>query len=357
MRDLPGKLAGKETQIRRIGLNMKYKYLDKMKFEYFQSDFKRSPGLIAFGVGFDLMPRTAVKVNYATDINQNSRLDELSTKYDEESLEEYYNLIQEYADIDGSFDDFFEAYELGASGDKDPVSGFSIGVDYRLTHNIVLYSEYAQLIGTTTESPSPIHDLTEVKLGSGVIPLGLGWNFGRGSFIIEYRKTLSDNFIFNYWNRSYDVERCVKISEGYSETKEYTLNRFGNMEGLFANFSYDVLKVMNFSIGYQDMQGSVWSDDSQEYEEDNSKTFLATITLNPSLIPKVKKAQIFYQNSNVPNPFKISEPSSSTIHGYDVGLEVATGVVVVYKARTTYRLDGDEYEPIKTMELETQFIF
>ena len=44
------------------------------------------------------------------------------------------------------------------------------------------------------------------------------------------------------------------------------------MEGLFANFSYDVLKVMNFSIGYQDMQGSIWSDDLQEYEEDNSKT-------------------------------------------------------------------------------------
>ena len=77
------------------------------------------------------------------------------------------------------------------------------------------------------------------------------------------------------------------------------------------------------------MQGNVWNDDLQEYEEDNSKTFLATITLNPSLIPKVKKAQIFYQNSNVPNPFKISEPSSGTIHGYDIGLEVATGVVVV----------------------------
>ena len=341
-------------QIRRIGLNMKYRLNDKIKFEYFQSDFKRSPGLIAFGVGFDLMPRTVVKVNYATDLNQNSRLEELTTKYDRESLEEYYNLIDHYVGMNMTFDEFFEMYELNASGNKDQVSGFSIGVDYRLAHNIVLYSEYAQLIGMTTKSPI---DDTEQKLGSGIIPLGLGVNFGRGSFNIEYRKTLSDNFIFNYWNRSYDVERCIKVDEGVSYTKESTLNRFGDMEGLFANFSYDVLKVMNFSIGYQDMQGSLWNDDSKEYKEDNSKTFLSTITINPSLIPKVKKAQIFYQSSNVPNPFEIAKPSSSTIHGYDIGLEVSTGVVVIYKARTTYRLEDGEYEPIKTMELETQFIF
>ena len=130
------------------------------------------------------------------------------------------------------------------------------------------------------------------------------------------------------------------------------------MNGLFAQFNYDILRVMNFNIGYQDMAGDIWNEDEENYIEDHNKTFLATITFNPNLIPKVKKAQIFYQNSNVSNPFDWDNPTSGTIHGYDLGIEAANGVVIVYKARTTYRLIGDdEYEPINTMELETQFIF
>ena len=70
------------------------------------------------------------------------------------------------------------------------------------------------------------------------------------------------------------------------------------------------------------------------------------------------KAEAFYQQSNVLNPFDFS-PSASTIVGYNVGIEVSSGVMLMYKARTTYISDLDnpgEFEPIESVQIETQFI-
>ena len=83
------------------------------------------------------------------------------------------------------------------------------------------------------------------------------------------------------------------------------------------------------------------------------------MVINPSLIPKVGKAEEFYQQSNVSNPFDFS-PSASTILGYNVGIEISSGVMLMYQARTTYISDlekSGEFKPIKSIQIETQFIF
>ena len=92
---------------------------------------------------------------------------------------------------------------------------------------------------------------------------------------------------------------------------------------------------------------------------ESNQTLLATIGVNPSLIPKVGKAEAFYQQSNVLDPFEF-EPNASTIWGYNVGIEVSSGVMLVYQTRTTYTSDlnnpGD-YKPVASNQIETQFIF
>ena len=53
-------------------------------------------------------------------------------------------------------------------------------------------------------------------------------------------------------------------------------------------------------------------------------------------------------------------PTASTIWGYNVGVEVSSGVMLMYKARTTYIIDLDtpgDYKPVESIQIETQFIF
>ena len=60
----------------------------------------------------------------------------------------------------------------------------------------------------------------------------------------------------------------------------------------------------------------------------------------------------------MPNPFEF-EPNASTIWGYDVGIEVSSGVILVYQARTTYiyDLDKGKFQGVESIQIETQFIF
>ena len=108
------------------------------------------------------------------------------------------------------------------------------------------------------------------------------------------------------------------------------------------------------------MQGEKWDGDAEEYKSgESNQTFLTTIEINTSLIPKVGKAEAFYQQSNVPDPFEFA-PSASTIWGYNVGVELSSGVMLVYQARTTYISDLDnqgEFLPVKSLQIETQFVF
>ena len=121
-----------------------------------------------------------------------------------------------------------------------------------------------------------------------------------------------------------------------------------------------VMNLFTLSSGYQNMQGEKWDETLGEYEMgESNQTFLSTIAINPSLIPKVGQAEAFYQQSNVLNPFDFT-PTSSTIWGYNVGVEVSSGVMLMYKARTTYisDLENDgEFIPVESIQIETQFIF
>ena len=69
-----------------------------------------------------------------------------------------------------------------------------------------------------------------------------------------------------------------------------------------------------------------------------------------------KTAKMFYQQSNVPNPFKF-DPSASTIYGYDLGIELSGGMMLVYKSRTTYMDTGNGWEPVRSANFETQIHF
>jgi len=155
------------------------------------------------------------------------------------------------------------------------------------------------------------------------------------------------------------VNRVFVDASGVS-TRESQLYLYGKLNGFYVQADMSVMNLFTLSSGYQYMQGEKWDKDLNKYETgETNQTFLSTITINPSLIPKVGKAEAFYQQSNVPNPFDFT-PTASTIWGYNLGIEVSSGVMLMYKARTTYIADLDtpgDYKPVESIQIETQFIF
>ena len=77
-------------------------------------------------------------------------------------------------------------------------------------------------------------------------------------------------------------------------------------------------------------------------------------------ISKIKYARWFYQQQNVPNPFKF-EPSESTVMGYRIGVDLGSGMILNYSFQRTYRdLNGDgkvdgPNEMINITSIETSF--
>ena len=324
-------------QVKKLGLDLIYGN-DKIKFEYVQSDFKSTPSLMALQTTFNVAPRANLFFTLAHDLNQLARLDEIPSNisYDD-YMDVCLGLLDSYPDIDCEAE-YQEEINPSQYDGKDEISGMSIGADYVLTDKLSIYTEWAQLIGKTSD---------DNNLGSGIIFPGLSYRFKNGRFQIEGRHVISNNFMFNYWDRSYDIQRAVPDAsdvDGYY-TKESTLGDYGAMHGLYSYFTYDILKIMNFLVGYQNLQK----------DGNSSKSFTSSININPNLIPKVKKIELFYQNNNVDDPFKLEVGS---IHGYDIGVEASDRMTITYQSRTTYRYNqSGELEPIRIMQLDTQFDF
>jgi hypothetical protein len=79
-------------------------------------------------------------------------------------------------------------------------------------------------------------------------------------------------------------------------------------------------------------------------------------------ISRIQRASAFYQQRNVPNPFKF-EYTESTIIGYNLGISMGQGLVLNYIFRRSFRdynangrIDGNS-EMIDITSIETSFSF
>lgn len=364
---------------RRIGLDLKARF-SSLQLEYIQSDFKHTPGMTGLRLATPFFGKAAIGVSFVTDMDQYAGLidsdgDDVPDVFDDLPDDpDYYD--QSVADKFGTWLDVYAADHAGDSTgfsqwfnsntgiprntyskdqySGDSVSGIAVDLSYQVTPRIQLYSEFGQLLGETAKVNG-----NSGSLGYGLVPLGIYTHFGIAQFRAEYRSA-SENFLFSYWDQSYDVNRAlIRYSDGNDSifTKESQLYRYGKTSGFYSHLSLALLNIVDLGLGYQDMSGQIWSDVEADYIDDSNKTFLATAALNTSFIPKVKKAAAFYQQSNIPNPFDF-KASATTVFGYDIGLEVSGGVMIVYKARTTYVMGPDgRLDPVHSMQFETQVIF
>ena len=374
-------------QVRQVGLNLQAKVAG-FGIELIHSNFKSAtPGILGIRGSRSILPKLSLGVSFVTDLDQLAGLPDS----DGDNYPDYYDYYPDESEIwddearaqdewdgfnnflikqereplpDSEFMGWFQGSQYynnfdPSSAGSDPISGLAIDATYSLSGKMTLYSQFGLLQG---EIADPEDDSKTVDLGWGLVPIGARAKLGPVNLLVEYR--IGDRrFVFNYWDRAYDVNRVSVINSDTGTevaTRESQLYLYGKLNGFYAQAEISVMNLFTLSSGYQNMQGEKWDEESNKYNTgEANQTFLSTIAINPSLIPKVGKAEAFYQQSNVPDPFDFT-PTASTIWGYNIGIEVSSGVMLMYKARTTYisDLENDgEFIPVESIQIETQFIF
>ena len=387
-------------QDRKIGVNFE-KNSPSIKYEAFANDLKENLGLFGGRASSRKFMGLPIGISFVSDRNQYLGLRDNDNDGRPNIVDDFPNDKSWWLDSDGDglsdydpnewdidgdgITDTLDSRIPGYSGDpivlddnilkkdeplnlnKDSDGIMAIAIDMgfpvinKENFSVTVYSQAAQMIGET------VHPGTgEIQeLGVGVIPFGLSSRFGPLSFSFEYRMMPEGKFEFNYWNRLYEIERISFTKNSSSQiilrTKESRLGRFGKQNGYFSGASLDLGNIFQVNLSYNNMIGNQWSDKEVRYLEDKNQTFLGSLKLKKS-ISRLQSASAFYQQRNVPNPFKF-EYTESTIIGYNLGISMGQGLVLNYIFRRSFRdynangrIDGNA-EMIDITSIETSFVF
>ena len=365
-------------EVRQVGLDFQAKFSD-FGFEFIHSNFKViSPGIMALRGSYKYYG-----ISYVLDLDQYAGLKDSDGDsypdnyddypYDDDKNNTAWEIYLENPSVwnalctdesNCNMEDILSNY-LGntynaydpETADRDPISAIAFDFSYPFSNKFTLYSQFAQLMGEVDMWTGT--EINTEKLGWGAVPIGIKAKLGLVDLRAELR-TNSRRFMFNYWDRAYDVNRVTISANSEPMTKESLLYQYGKLSGFYSQATTSIMDIFTFGFGYQSMSGEKWDDDLKIYVDDESnQTLLSTIKMNPSIVPKIGKAEAFYQQSNVPNPFKF-KPDINTIWGYDLGVEFSSDVMLIYKVRTNYIVDLDvpgEFVPQKSVQIETQFNF
>ena len=252
-----------------------------------------------------------------------------------------------------------------------PISAIAIDLSISIIQNKVsslsIYSQIAKMIGETVDPETD----ENIELGYGFAPIGVFNRFGIFSWQVEYRIIPDGRFDFEYWDRAYEHNRASITSvENNGVTsiivkpKSNYLGEFGTLRGFYVRADIDINEYFLISATYQNMFGEKWDRDSGvngAFEFQTIESFLASAELTQPM-GYFESASAFYQQRNVPNPFKF-EPTESTIMGFSIGAKIGWGMILNYSFKRSFldkNGDGDvldKDESINMSLLETSFGF
>lgn len=254
-----------------------------------------------------------------------------------------------------------EPFNLGEESSS--IWGISADVSYPILSrkglNLVAYAEAgilnygSELFGI--DSTGAVLD--SATSGFGLVGPGLRAQIlGFINVSLEYRYT-SSLFQPGFFNTTYDFERAQFIDSVVTKDQVLIKNP-SPLSGFFGSASANLLNLVTFGAAYQKL---IPVDAAAGSEESNS--FVANLSLNPDLIPKVSEASAYYIRTNDPNPFAFREPSANTTWGYRLGYQLGPGVSLVYSFQESYRerngIDGIQLpeERVRLLSVETAFNF
>jgi hypothetical protein len=193
-----------------------------------------------------------------------------------------------------------------------------------------------------------------VDYGFGMALPGAIFNYNNVFKIYGEYRIQSDEFLFGYFNNTYEVERTTFHNIGgrlVGVPREAMLKGIVDpMQGLYVGMDFNILNFISLGATYQKMFS-----DAKDINSISGK-----LGILDGLIPNVKNAEIYYVQNNVEDFTEWKTPS--TLMGarftYNMG-----GVAMGLNYKLTFRdIDGDglirlDEEEIKTFEVTAGVTF
>ena len=362
-------------QIRKVGI-FGHKEVGSFRLQGLVANLRElgNPGLLGVRASLPVLGKLRIGATYVVDGDQFGGLpdkddDGVPDAFDDFpdndslSIDTDGDGIADELDFDRDGDGFTDNHPIVISNDFDgvalkttlnlkdttsAVSFFGFDFEYPLVNNklfgLTLYSEFAKI----------------KDFGSGFAMPGLRATIGPLFLRAEYRSYQSE-FVGNYFNRTYDLERVfmTTLPDGSvtAITKEDTLLKtvVEPLTGVYGGVSWDILGMFTFSSSYSSMSSG---NDSLP----KLQSLFVDVSFNTVFIPKINRASLFYQQTNVDNVFDF-EKTPSTLIGYAIGYEIAPSITLLGRSQQTYidkngngKISGDE-EKIRLTSIETVFTF
>ena len=259
---------------------------------------------------------------------------------------------------------------------KDQVGGdrfaiLGLDVAYPLTRSerldLKLYGQLAFLLDDDDELSRAEAEEQGVTAGNrqaegfGLAAPGLWLQMGPFNGQIEFRH-FRDDFDSGYFDNLYELDRArVDVATGRARTKDALLGRGESLSGVFGRLGTDLGQYLHASTAYQYLTGA----------DDPKQQLIASARLSKKLleqIPRLSRARAYYQKNNIGTSLNkkgelgskddFFESTEETFYGYDIGLEMASGVAIVWDTRFVFVRGADLHlERRKIMSIETVFHF
>lgn len=329
----------------------------------------------------DIVDSFPTNDNYWLDSDNDGIADNDPLEYDRDGdgLPDIYNLevIHDYWDSlpEGSFNPAFydslpdteltlKNEPLNILNNPKPISAIAIDVSIPIIQSKVtslsIYSQIAKMVGETVNPETGLN----VDLEYGFAPIGIFNHFGIFSWQAEYRIIPDGKFDFEYWDRAYEHNRATVTALDNAlivKPKSDYLGELGTMRGIYGRVDFDISENILIGATYQNMFGDKWDYNTNSYESETLESFSASAELIHPM-GSFESASAFYQQRNVPNPFKF-KPTENTIMGFSIGVKIGWGMILNYAYKRSYideNGDGDVLdanEVINMSLLETSFGF
>lgn len=232
---------------------------------------------------------------------------------------------------------------------------------------LILYGQVAAMIDNDDGLSDAAADSQGVTRGNrkaegfGVMAPGFWLRMGPIDGRLEYRY-FQDDFDAGYFDNLYELDRSrVSAATGKATPKDASLSRGESVNGVYGRLATDFYGLVEAAAGYQHLAGS----------DDPKRQIHASARLAPELmanIPRLSRARAYYQKNNIGARLDedgtpgsedgFFESTEDTFYGYEVGLEMAGGVSVVWDTRFYHERGADgSLDRRKVMAIETVFNF
>lgn len=344
--------------VRRVGGEFDIR-IGKPQIEGFLANFREldGPGLLGVRASYPVIGKLRVGGSFVmdgnlyagmADVDEDAVPDQLDRYTDHDDGEEYdtwhdlqtalaanpdlWERMRQSAGYPG--DDWLAAPPIDYSKAEESLQALGGDLSYELLPNLDAYFQLAKFTG----------------YGSGWAP-GVSWRpFSWLSAGAEYR-VWGEQFIGDFFNRTYDVERTQLFGDSLY-TKEEVLKNAVAMKGLYADARLNIFNILTVNAAWNTMK----PDDGNV---DDWNSLWADAGLNMAKVPKLKELSAYYTQVGAESLFDLKTPQ--TIHGYRIGYELAPGAVMRLDWRTTYadrNGDGEIHggaEQDRTFLVETVF--